>query len=366
MNYKQKCAMAAGFGLVVAGTASAQTSGSPANVTVYGLLSANMSAFTAGRARGGNTTWKMTDGTVNGPAGSRLGFRSTEDLGNGFKVMALLESGFAVDTGGSLQGGRLFGRQAFISVSSRDYGEVRFGRQYTPSGLVNGVVANPILGLAMNPTLPVSNNTGFLPQWFDVGRLDNVAQYLSPTIAGFALNVLAAPGEGVNDRYHAAQLNYVAGPFRAAAAYETNKDRRTGDYTNKLSMIAASYNFGPFKVSGGAQRADKVTTSPGNVGGLTNLTVTGNKGTFVADEIRTYTGGIAVPVGNALTTAVNYTRTKYLGPGSSQTLGKIGVGAIYDLSKRTNLYTSYTVATGDVKDFILEKKVFQLGISTAF
>lgn len=366
MNYKQKCAMAAGFGLVVAGTASAQTTSSPANVTVYGLLSVNMSHFTPGRARAASTVWKMTDGTINGPAGSRIGFRAIEDLGDGIKVMALLEGGFGVDSGNSLQGGRLFGRQSFISLSSTNYGEVRFGRQYTPSGLVNGVVANPILGLAMNPTLPVSNNTGFLPQWFDVGRLDNVAQYLSPTIGGFSLNVLAAPGEGVNDRYMAAQLNYVSGPFRTAAAYEANKDRLTGDITNKLSMIAASYNFGPLKVSGGAQRGEKLTTSPGNVGGLTNLRVTGRKGTFVADEVRTYTGGIAVPVGNALTTAINYTRTEYLAPGNSQTLGKIGVGAIYDLSKRTNLYTSYTVATGDVKDFILEKKVFQLGISTAF
>lgn len=362
MNYKnnKRNTIVACLGFSLAGAVYAQT-----NVQVYGLLNVNVSGFKAGSARGGDTVWKMTDGTVNGPAGSRVGFRAVEDLGNGLKAMALLESGFGVDTGSSFQGGRLFGRQVFVSLASANYGELRFGRQYTPSGLVNGMVANPILGLAMNPTLPVSNNTGLLPQWFDIGRMDNVVQYLSPKFGGFDMSVFVAPGENVNDRYHAAQFNYVQGPFRSALAYESNKDRLTGANTNKLTSVAASYNFGPFKLSGGVQQAKDVTTNTGNVGGLTNLRVTGAT-TFVADEITTYTGGVAIPVGKALTTAINYTRTKYTGQGNSATLGKVGLGAIYDLSKRTNLYGGFTVATGDLNDYILEDKVFQIGISTSF
>lgn len=361
MNYIKKQITVACLGLSLAGVVYAQT-----NVQVYGLLNVNMSGFKAGSARGGNTLWKLTDGTINGPAGSRVGFRAVEDLGDGLKIMALMESGFGVDTGASFQGGRLFGRQAFVSLASATYGELRIGRQYTPSGLVNGMVGNPILGLAMNATLPVSNNTGLLPQWFDIGRMDNIVQYLSPKFGGFNVALLAAPGEGVNDRYQAVHFNYVQGPFRSALAYESNKDRLTGENTNKLTSLAASYNFGPFKVAGGMQQAKDVTTNTGNVGGLTNLRVTGATTSFVAKEITTYTGGVAIPVGTALTTAVNYTRTKYSGQGESLTLGKIGVGAIYDLSKRTNLYGGFTVATGDLKDHILEGKVFQVGISTSF
>ena len=117
MNYIKKQIIVACLGLSLAGVVYAQT-----NVQVYGLLNVNMSGFKPGSARGGNTLWKLTDGTVNGPAGSRVGFRAVEDLGDGLKIMALMESGFGVDTGTSFQGGRLFGRQVFVSLASPKYG----------------------------------------------------------------------------------------------------------------------------------------------------------------------------------------------------------------------------------------------------
>ena len=58
--------------------------------------------------------------------GSRWGIRGTEDLGNGYKVGFVLESGFKSDDGTLDQGGRLFGREAHIDLYS-PYGTLSAG-----------------------------------------------------------------------------------------------------------------------------------------------------------------------------------------------------------------------------------------------
>ncbi len=65
------------------------------------------------------------------PSGSRWGLRGTEDLGGGLKALFVLESGFGLDDGRSQQGGRLFGRQAYVGMQSNTLGRLTFGRQYT-------------------------------------------------------------------------------------------------------------------------------------------------------------------------------------------------------------------------------------------
>jgi predicted porin len=110
-----------------AGAASAQST-----VTLYGLLDLNVQHLRSGDASplaGGNLT-RLADGGTYGP-GSRWGLRLSEDLGSGLKANVVLESGFNGDTGTSSQGGRLFGRQAFVSLASAAAGEIRLGRQYT-------------------------------------------------------------------------------------------------------------------------------------------------------------------------------------------------------------------------------------------
>ena len=63
--------------------------------------------------------------------GSRFGIRGQEDLGVGANLKAIydLEAGVILPTGASDQQGQLFGRQAWVGVSS-DYGKLTFGRTY--------------------------------------------------------------------------------------------------------------------------------------------------------------------------------------------------------------------------------------------
>lgn len=128
MNQKLYTVLALG----VCSAASAQPT-----ITLYGLMDVNLeyvnhvgevpsaaNEFDAGK---GKSKFRVSSG---GYSGSRFGLRGSEDLGAGVKAVFALEGGINVDTGTSQQGGRLFGRQAFIGVKTRA-GQLTFGRQYS-------------------------------------------------------------------------------------------------------------------------------------------------------------------------------------------------------------------------------------------
>jgi predicted porin len=75
------------------------------NVTVYGLLDTGIEYVSHADAAGHGVT-RMPG--VSGELPSRLGFRGSEDIGEGLKVVYVLENGFNVRRGDLGQGGRLF------------------------------------------------------------------------------------------------------------------------------------------------------------------------------------------------------------------------------------------------------------------
>ena len=94
------------------------------NPTLYGLMDAGV-----GRLNNVSTGGSHT-GTPRIPpsAASRWGLRGSEDLGNGLKAVFTLESGFGSDNGALQQGGRAFGRKAFVGLSG-SWGKVTQGRK---------------------------------------------------------------------------------------------------------------------------------------------------------------------------------------------------------------------------------------------
>lgn len=351
----------AAAGLCLAGGAQAQSS-----VTLFGIVDLNISHTKAGSNVGGTSITTMNDGSVNGMNGSRWGMRVTEDLGSGIKAGAVLESGFTADTGASGQGGRLFGRQVFASLSSSSLGELRLGRQYAAHDIVLGVT-NPFgNGMVLNPGIGVSNRGRALPQFIDAPRIDNMVQYQTPSWGGFVGRLQHALGENVNDKFTSASAGYNVGKLALAASYEWNKDRLNGNDTNKVTTLGANFDFGLVKVFGGYQTGSDLTTNTGNVGALSNLTVTSNSGTFNATKMNAYTVGASVPFGSFVL-GTNYTLTEFKpASGASKDIGKLAVGLRYGLSKNTFLYTAFSGATGDLKDDISAKQVFQAGLRTAF
>jgi predicted porin len=88
---------------------------------------------------------------------SYWGLRGTEKLSDNLSAVFNLESGFNPGTGTSQQGGRLFGRQAWVGLKG-DWGQLAFGRQYNMMFWANihGDIMGPnAYGLAaIDPYLP--------------------------------------------------------------------------------------------------------------------------------------------------------------------------------------------------------------------
>lgn len=338
-------------------------------MTIFGLIDLNLSSYSAGSKSNDVSRTVMNDGTVNGLNGSRWGIKTKEDLGGGVTAGVWLESGFGADTGGSFQGGRLFGRQAFVSLASASAGELRLGRQYVLSDSVIGQ-GNPFSNaLVNNPTTSVTNAGKNLPYFLNPSRSDNVFQYETASFSGLTAAVQYAPGEGVFDKYQGLRLAYAQGPLYMGAAYEWNKDRTTSQSTNKALSVSANYNFGSFKLLGGMQQSNDLTTTSGNgtASGVSNLTVTGPNSTFTLKKFTGYTVGAEVPVGAATVLGVNYTAMNYKGTlNESTNLGKVALSARYALSKTTFLYAGASFATGQLKDYISQKTVVQAGLRTSF
>jgi len=115
--------LAALLGMAGLVPAQAQTS-----VQIYGIIDVAVERLT-NVGPDGQSQVRMP-GTSGGMFPSRIGFRGSEDLGNGLKAIWTLENGFAPDNGGLNQGGRLFGRQAWVGLSG-DWGALTVGRNYS-------------------------------------------------------------------------------------------------------------------------------------------------------------------------------------------------------------------------------------------
>ena len=153
------CSAAALLGGIAASAASAQ------NVTVYGLFDAAIAHTTNVNAAGDSIT-KMP--SLTGSLPSRIGFRGTEDLGDGLQAVFTLENGFAPDSGTTGQGGRLFGRQASVGLKSK-YGTLTLGRQ------VNMTFIATLKSDVLGPNLFSINSIDlYLPN----ARSDNAIGYL--------------------------------------------------------------------------------------------------------------------------------------------------------------------------------------------
>ena len=125
---KQKTSIFRGVGMlagVLISFAAAAQSNVGSNVTLYGIADAAVEVSNAGK---GTLTRVISGGLM----GSRWGLRGSEDLGGGLKAVFRLEGGFNIDDGNLGQGGRLFGREATVGLSSATLGTVTLGRNPTP------------------------------------------------------------------------------------------------------------------------------------------------------------------------------------------------------------------------------------------
>ena len=147
--------------VVAAAPAFAQSS----NVTVYGIIDTGVEYLNHANAAGDSLV-RMPN--LTGTVPSRFGIRGSEDLGGGLRAVFALENGFNPDAGSLGQGGRLFGRQAWVGLAG-PWGTVSMGRTY--SMLFYSMLSADVMGPAI---YAAGSMDGYLPN----SRHDNSVSYM--------------------------------------------------------------------------------------------------------------------------------------------------------------------------------------------
>jgi predicted porin len=298
--------------------AAAQT-----NVTLYGVVDAAIESSDNGTA-GRHTMVQSGDQST-----SRIGFRGTEDLGNGLKAIFNLEAGIAIDTGNSDMSGTnsaLFQRRAVVGLEGA-FGTLTLGREYSPVASVAAAsdeFGQGFYGSNLSAFGTASPNTGTSYSRL-TRRLANSVNYKSASWAGFKLLAayaagentdLNAPGSSSRD-LKSLGAEYTLGNLYIGGAYAETK--RLNINNDKEYAIGAAYKFDQFgglDIKGNYMVADAY--GPNNRFTQWNL-------------------GAGFPFGASKVLA-NFQQNKL----QNGAKGKVwAVAYTYSLSKRTNVYASY-------------------------
>lgn len=325
-----------------AGTASAQSS-----VTLSGTVDAGV------RRIGGDYSLAGS-----GSSNNRFILSGREDLGGGMSAIFSLQHRFNINNGSI--GGTTFAQPANSNVFWREswvglgggFGDVRLGRIIMPLQDMNGGFE------PWGVTTVASVHTGGINATI---RGNNVIYYRSPNLAGLSVHAAIAAAEGqltaengggiagaitpaarVNsERPIGFNIRYAAGPLNVGLAY----DRNGADM--KTTGLYGAFNFGAVRLMGQFEKGDNFTSAAGTI----------------AEDIKNMSLGVAVPLGSVELRA-GYVRVN--SDLANRDGSKFGLGAFYNLSKRTGLYTDFGKASGDRYTDAQKKAAFDIGVRHAF
>jgi general bacterial porin, GBP family len=229
-----------------AGAAHAQSS-----VTLFGLIDTGIGYISNARSNPavpsiGGSSWSQITGIVNT---SRWGVHGNESLGNGLSAVFRLESGFDSTNGALKNGGDLFGRQAWVGLTSDTYGGVTFGRQYDFMVDFVGPLSATGSGFAANLAQHPYDNDNLNNNM----RLNNAAKFSSAPFNGLQAGAMYAfsneAGEFSNNRAYSFGLRYAGGPVTVSAAFLQVNRSATPSEANATGAV--STNDGDALTTGG-------------------------------------------------------------------------------------------------------------------
>lgn len=275
---------------------------------------------------------------------SRIGFKGTEDVGDGMKAWFQVETGLTADDATATSFGS---REAWVGLQGA-FGKVGLGRGKTPytnladrfDSLVDG---GDSLAVYRDATLAGIASTGIagVTPTVTTNRFNNAIRYDSPNMEGFTASAMWGAGENKTATTEATSnlslgANYGSGPVFVGAAY--NNENRIGGVNgrkNTAFLILGNYTvITDLTLGAGYQHAAE--EAPGvklsrDYWMLDATYTMGNimlKGGAIVGE-KAKLGGDSVPA------AINGTvdRTQYV---------RYTLGMNYNLSKRTYTYVEYT------------------------
>ncbi|WP_207003842.1 porin [Trinickia mobilis] len=263
------------------------------SVTLYGSIDAGVAYISN---VGGGTTWIEEQGNTQP---DRWGLTGTEDLGGGLKTIFKLENGFHTNTGTLVTS--LFSRQAYVGLSSDQFGTLRLGHQTPFSFDVLSPFSTAYLGQSWFAFHP--GNLDELADTLGV-PFDNSVKYNSPNWYGFSFGAMMGLGNTTNfatGRRMSYALSYANGPLKAGATWS--------DENNRMVSIAPT----------------GIATFQGQP-----------SATYVADKLQNMGAGASYQLGKLLLHAL-YTRTKLQSNGHSDTFQSYDAGANYQFTPANSI-----------------------------
>jgi len=341
-----------------------------AESTVYGKMHTSVDAIDYDNGR---DNWEVNNRS------SRLGFKGSEDLGNGLKAIYQIEFGIRSD-GGQEQvtgDGHTSLRNTFVGLAS-DYGTLIVGRHDTPMKMAFYASGNERLGdSAIDLNRGFDNDQGGLNPIgvFQEFRANNAIAYVSPNFSGFTVTGAVIPGEQSgnkeidsttttlvkeNDRddfdHWSVGAMYKGNGLKASMGYEYLVDQPTATFrtagarsravNQKTFQAGASYTMNNYSIGGVYQTTD-------------------NAGFINDDDYDAYAFTGKATFGNNAISLI-YTHSK-LDPDASSSVKTDGwgVGAEHNFSKRTKAYVAYAANSVDGRvdgDKDPDQDLFSLGM----
>ncbi len=277
-------------------------------------------------------------------ATSRIGFRGSEDMGGGLRAGFHLESGFNASNGvmaGTVPAPQLWDRRSTVSISSRTLGELRAGRDFVPS-YVNWSRYDPFtyVGVASASNFISATPAGPIRAAFSTNanttvRANNHLQWLLPEglLGGLEGGVSLAPGQGGDvtaglAKLVGVRLGYAAGAFNVSIASTRSENSLTPGSQFSDDALGGSYDAGLLKLSA-AWRQFRLLDAK-----QTNMLV-----------------GAVLPLGQHQV-RLSWTQVEREGKVGATAIAnnsatQLGLGYVYNLSKRTALYATFAQINND-------------------
>ena len=319
---KKLIALAIAGAFAVPLAANADTS----NVVIYGEMAVSVDSVDGG---GGDTAAADNRGRVSSN-NSLLGFKGTEDMGNGLNAIWQFENGVSLDAGG--WGGV---RNSFLGLAGKEWGSVTLGKQDSPHKTSTGKL--DVFGqhtLADYRSLFGRQVPGAVITQSE--RASNSILYTSPNMSGFtakamwaAKNEAGVANNATKGDFYSLSGVYENGPIYGALAYEKEKNgyAAPGVFDDAKKLRAGfGYSFGDFKL-GLAYENFKET----------------EEGGYSAKRNDWYVSGAYAMGPNTIKLA--YTKagkTKYNAGPDAEGANQISVGFSHAMSKRTEVFALYT------------------------
>jgi predicted porin len=309
--------------LLAGGSAQAQSS-----VTVSGTLDVGLRQVRNGSL--GSLRSQVSGSNLT----SKLVIRGIEDLGDGLSAGFLLDGTLLGDSGGVNT--PFWDRQSTVSLSHRQVGELRLGRDWVPTHLVwtlfdpfstlgvasantfRSVFAARALGQAFGATAEAATQSPTL-------RVNNAVEYFTPAgLGGFYGALMVSAGEGGNagagaTRGEGGRLGWSnAKAHLALARFKTRN--ANGGFAFTDEAWGGSYDFGLMRASVGQRRW-----------------------TYRSDRLTNTMLAASVPMGVGLL-KLSIVRADQRGATaelSANDATLLGLGYVHSLSRRTALYAHF-------------------------